>query len=55
MRSVFVALQRESLDLLDGRLLFDEILKVNNNEPEFAKYLNPNDHLVHKPHFESAV
>ena len=26
-----------------------------NNEPEFAKYLNPNGHLVHKPHFESAV
>ena len=48
LRSVTIALQRENLDLLDARLLFDEILNVNN-EPEFAKYLNPNGHLVHKP------
>ena len=54
LRSVTIALQRENLDFLDACLLFDEILNVNN-EPEFAKYLNPNDHLVHKPHFESAV
>ena len=47
-------MQRENLDLLDARLLIDEILNVDN-EPEFAKYLNPNGHLVHKPHFESAV
>ena len=26
-----------------------------NNEPEFAKYLDTNGHLVHKPHFEYAV
>ena len=54
LRSATFAWQRENLDLLDARLLFDEILNVNN-EPEFAMYLNPNDHKVHKPHFESAV
>ena len=55
LHSVTIMLQKEDLDLVDVRLLFDEVLQGFPDEDSFKKYLLPDSQLVHQPVFEAAV
>jgi len=48
-------LQNETLDLVDSRIMFDEVLACFAGEESFEKYLSPKEQLVYCPIFEDAV
>ena len=50
--SVTVSLQKSSIDLLDVRILFDDLI---GKYPLTASYLSPSADIVHSPMFESAI